>query len=158
GYNDAQATTYANTQIVRPQQGSINIWKVSNGSELIDPATRQILPGVERLFDPEDWEDYAFQSSNRTDINLKFGGSSDRTNYYTSYGYLKDIGYSINSDFERIAARMNVDQKVKSWLNVGLNMNFSRTTRNNNGQTEDSGSIFWFVDNMPPVYPLFERD
>src|SRR5690606_33607051 len=142
-----------NTQIVRPQTGSINIWNVSDGSELIDPITRKVKPGVARKFDPEDWEDYAFQNSNRTDVNIRFGGSNENTNYYTSYGYLGDKGYSINSDFERLSARMNIDQKVKEWLNIGLNLNFARTVRNNAGQSEDSGSIFWFVDNIPSVYP-----
>src|SRR5690606_5535011 len=37
GNSPEAATTYANTQIVRPQTGSINIWNVSDGSELIDP-------------------------------------------------------------------------------------------------------------------------
>jgi len=156
GYTDAQATEYANNQIVT--QGSINIWDVANGSELIDPITRTVKSGVDRLYDPENWEDYAFQNSNRTDINVKFGGSNDKTNYFTSYGYLNDQGYSINSDFKRYTGRLNLDHKVKPWLNVGLNFNVSKSERNNNGQSEDSGSIFWFVDNMPSVYPLFERD
>jgi TonB-linked SusC/RagA family outer membrane protein len=37
-------------------------------------------------------------------------------------------------------------------------MSYSGTETNNNGQSEDSGSIFWFVDNMPPIFPLFLRD
>ena len=37
-------------------------------------------------------------------------------------------------------------------------MNYARTITNNNGQSEDSGSIFWFVDNIPPIFPLFLRD
>lgn len=27
-----------------------------------------------------------------------------------------------------------------------------------NGQSSDSRSVFWFVDNIPSIYPLFERD
>lgn len=153
------AIAYANDEIVYLWNvGGVNIWDVADGAELIDPVTRTFRPGAPRLFDPEDWEDYAFQSSNRTDVNVKFGGSSDNTNYFTSYGYLTDKGYSVNSDFERFTGRLNVDQKVKPWLNAGLNLSVSKSQRNNNGQSEDSGSIFWFVDNIPAVYPLFERD
>ena len=158
GYSDAEATNYANGQIITAADGTLNIWDVKNGSELIDPATRTVLSSAKRKFDPENWEDYAFQNSTRTDVNVKFGGSSDKTNYFTSYGYLGDKGYSINSDFERYSARVNIDHKVKPWLNVGLNLNLAKTERNNNGQTEDSGSIFWFVDNIPSIYPLFTRD
>ncbi|WP_160067336.1 SusC/RagA family TonB-linked outer membrane protein [Sphingobacterium bovisgrunnientis] len=158
GYTNEQATTYANGQIVSAGAGKLNIWNVTNGSELIDPATRTVLSSATRKFDPENWEDYAFQNSTRTDVNVKFGGSSDKTNYFTSYGYLGDKGYSINSDFERFSARVNIDHKVKPWLNVGLNLNLSKSERNNNGQSEDSGSIFWFVDNIPSIYPLFTRN
>lgn len=135
-----------------------NIWKVNSAADLIDPVTRTIKSGVTRKFDPENWADYAFQNAARSDMNVRFGGNNERANYYSSLGYLNDKGYSINSDFKRFSARLNVDNKVKSWLNVGTNIGYSRTERNNAGQSEDSGSVFWFVDNMPSIYPLFERD
>lgn len=135
-----------------------NLWNVTSGAELIDPNTRKVLSGVTRKFSPENWSDYAFQNAARKDMNVRFGGSNEKANYYTSLGYLDDKGYSINSDFERFSARINVDNKVKPWLNVGTNIGYSKTERNNAGQSEDSGSIFWFVDNMPSIYPLFERD
>ncbi len=165
-YNSAPSTAtskedYANMQLFSSGigLGSLNnIWNVSSGADLIDPLTRKVRPGVTRKFDPEDWEDHAFQDAARTDLNVRFGGSSDKANYFTSLGYLNDKGYSIKSDFERFSARVNLDNRVKKWLTVGTNIGFSRTERNNGGQTSDSGSIFWFVDNMPPIYPLFERD
>lgn len=135
-----------------------NIWNVNSIADLIDPETRQVRSNVTRKFNPENWEDYAFQNAARTDINVRFGGSSDKTNYFTSFGYLGDKGYSINSDFERLTGRVSVDHKVNKIINVGMNMNYAKTERNTGGQSEDSGSIFWFVDNIPSIYPLFERD
>ncbi len=49
-------------------------------------------------------------------------------------------------------------QQIKEWLSAGINFNYARTETNNNGQSEDSGSIFWFVDNIPAIYPLYRRD
>ncbi len=157
---DAEKITYANNNLFGATGvgAANNLWNVTSAADLIDPVTRTAKPGVTRKFDPENWSDYAFQNSARKDMNVRFGGSSDKANYYTSLGYLNDKGYSINSDFERLSARINVDNKVKSWMNVGTNIGYSRTERNNAGQSEDSGSIFWFVDNMPSIYPLFERD
>lgn len=164
-YNTAPANStskvdYANANLfgARGVGPANNIWNVSNVADFIDSETRQIRPGVKRKFDPENWQDYAFQDAARSDINVRFGGASDNANYYTSLGYLNDKGYSINSDFERFSSRVNVDNKVKSWLHVGTNIGYSRTKRNNAGQSSDSGSIFWFIDNMPSIYPLFERD
>jgi TonB-linked SusC/RagA family outer membrane protein len=134
-----------------------NMWNAS-GSELIDPATRQLRAGVTRKYDPENWEDYGFQSSQRTEGNLVFRGGSENTKYFTSFGYLKDVGYIINSDFERYSATLNLESMVKPWLSVNSKMSYTGSTTNNNGQSSDSGSIFWFVDNMPPIYPLFLRD
>lgn len=135
-----------------------NLWNVSSVSDLIDPVTRKVKNNVTRKFDPENWEDHAFQNAARTDLNVRFGGATDKTNYFTSFGYLGDKGYSINSDFERFTGRLSLDHKVTNWLTVGMNTNYSKVERNTGGQSEDSGSIFWFVDNIPSIYPLFERD
>src|SRR5699024_3308077 len=135
-----------------------NLWDVTSGADLIDPNTRTVRSGVKRKWSPEVWKDYAFQSASRQDYNVKFGGNTEKSNYYSSIGYLKDVGYSINSDFDRFSGRLNLDNQVKPWLNTGINLGYARSNRNSAGQTEDSGSVFWFVDNIPSIYPLFERD
>jgi TonB-linked SusC/RagA family outer membrane protein len=135
-----------------------NIWNAADGGELIDPATHMVRPGVTRKYTPENWEDYGFQNSSRNEANLKFGGSNDATNYYASLGYLNDIGYSVNSDYERLSGRLNLSQKIKSWITGSINLAYSKSEANRGGQSEDSGSIFWFADNIPSIYPLFKRD
>ncbi|PTX15261.1 TonB-linked SusC/RagA family outer membrane protein [Pontibacter mucosus] len=159
GYDDARATTYANSSLFSSSgiNPKYNLWS-GTAAEIIDPVTRTVRPGVERKYNPENWEDYGFQNSNRSEVNVKFGGSSDKTHYYSSFGYLKDVGYLINSDYERLTARLNLNQEINSWLTGNFNFNYSRSETNNNGQSEDSGSIFWFVDNIPSIYPLFSRD
>ena len=74
-------------------------------SQLIDPQTRTVRNGVARRYDPENWANYAFQDASRQEVNLNMSGGSDTT-YYTSIGYIEDVGYSINSDF------LNVTQLV----------------------------------------------
>lgn len=160
GSGETDPTAYANANLfsangIDPRN---NMWNVANGGELIDPVTRTVKPGVTRKFDPERWEDYAFQPSARNDVNVKFGGSNEKTSYYTSLGYLKDVGYSVSSDFQRLSGRFNLNHEVKKWLNTSLNFGYAKTKRNRGGQSSDSGSIFWFMDNMPPIYPLFMRD
>jgi TonB-linked SusC/RagA family outer membrane protein len=157
--DNADPEDYANTNLFSGAgvDPFYNMWDVP-GNELIDPATGKIRSGVNRLYDPENWEDYAFQASSRLEGNVRLGGGTDKTNYFMSVGYLDDVGYSINSDFERISTRLNVNHKVKEWLTGGFNIGYSSSETNNGGQSEDSGSIFWFVDNIPAIYPLFLRD
>jgi len=158
--NNANPVNYANTNLFSSAgiNAKYNMWNVANGGELIDPETRMVREGVTRRYSPESWKDFAFQSSNRTELNVKFGGSNDKTNYYSSLGYLDDQGYSLNSDYQRLSARLNLNHEVKPWLDASMNIGYSRSETNNGGQAEDSGSVFWFVDNIPSIYPLFEKD
>src|SRR5690606_34315087 len=128
---DPVATANANlfsASGIRPQY---NMWNVANGGELIDPATGMVRPGVTRKYDPENWEDYGFQSSMRTEANLRISGGDERTEYYTSFGYLNDVGYIIDSDFERYTGRLNVNHQVKDWLSGSMNMGYTISETNN---------------------------
>jgi len=134
-----------------------NIWNV-DGENLINPDTRMLRDGVERRYTPENWEDYGFRDAIRHETNLKLSGGSEKSSYYASVGYLKDEGYIINSDYERISGRLNLTHEVKDWLSGSMNIGYGYSETNDNGQSEDSGSVFWFVDNLPPIYGLYIRD
>lgn len=157
----ADPVAYANARLFGPTAGGFpaarNIWNAA-GSALINPTTRQFNDGITRKFDPESWEDNAFQSSSRKEAIVRFGGSAGKTSYYTSFGYLDDKGYAIKSRYERFTGRLNLTHEVKPWLSGTANVGFISAKQNNPGQTSDSGSLFWFVDNMPPLYPVFLRD
>ncbi|MGK6342192.1 SusC/RagA family TonB-linked outer membrane protein [Chryseobacterium sp. DT-3] len=155
----ADPTAYANANLFGGAgiSADYNIWGTP-ASQLIDPTTGQVRPGAGRLYDPENWEDYAFQTSARTENNLSISGGTGKTTYYTNIGYLSDKGYSINSDFERYTGRLNLSHQARPWLRGDFNLGYAYSKANRNGQSSDSGSIFWFVDNIPSIYPLFRRD
>ncbi|MCO6358657.1 SusC/RagA family TonB-linked outer membrane protein [Roseivirga pacifica] len=135
-----------------------NMWNVADGGELIDPATGTVRPGVTRKYNPERWADYGIQSSTRTEANIRISGGSKDTKYFTSFGYLDDVGAIINSDYERYSTRLNIQSNVKEWLTTSVNLGYAYSENQTNGQSSDSGSIFWFSDNIPSIYPLFLRD
>ncbi|WP_121964151.1 SusC/RagA family TonB-linked outer membrane protein [Myroides sp. N17-2] len=160
-YDAAKAQKFADSNLFGARYGihpGYNMWNVSNGAELIDPTTGKVRSGVTRKYDPENWEDYAFKASHRTEGNVTMGGSSEKSSYFTSLGYLKDEGYSLNSDYERISARVNLQHKPKEWLDAKINIGYAHSESNQSGQSSDSGSVFWFTDNIPSIYPLFQRD
>lgn len=162
GLSGANAINYANASLFDPNEGGIdptyNMWNVADGSGLIDPATGKVKAGVTRRYSPENWEDYGFQQAVRQEVNLTMGGGEGKTKYFSSIGYLNDRGYITNSSFERISTRLNVSHQVKPWLSGNVNLGYTNSTTNSNGQSSDSGSVFWFVDNLPSIYPLFQRD
>lgn len=134
-----------------------NMWNAT-AAQLIDPTTRTVKDGVARKYNPENWEDYGFQSTMRSETNLSISGGEGKTTYYSGLGYLKDEGYIINSLFERYSGRLNVSHQARPWLKGEFNLGYAYSNTNRNGQSSDSGSIFWFVDNIPSIYPLYLRD
>lgn len=157
---EADPTAYANANLFG--NGGIaqhyNMWNVTNGGELIDPATRTVRSNVTRKYNPENWLDYGIQNSSRNEANIRISGGGKDSKYYASFGYLNDIGYIINSDYERYSTRINMTNNVKDWLSTSFNIGYALSETTNNGQASNSQSIFWFVDNLPPIYPLFLRD
>jgi len=134
-----------------------NMWNTA-GSNLIDPATGKVREGVMRRYNPEDWADYAYQTSVRSEYNVNMSGGSGKTTYYAGIGYLKDDGYIVKSGFERYTGRLNVSYQAKPWLKGDFNLGYAHTKTKANGQASNSNSIFWFADNIPSIYPLFLRD
>jgi TonB-linked SusC/RagA family outer membrane protein len=157
---EANPTGYANTNLFSGSGISTfyNMWNVTGGADLIDPVTHQVKSGVTRKYSPENWEDYGFQNSQRIEANVSMQGGNDKTKYFTSFGYLNDAGYIINSNFKRFNATINMSQVVKKWLTTTAKMSYTGSETNNNGQESNSNSVFWFVDNLPSIYPLYLRD
>jgi TonB-linked SusC/RagA family outer membrane protein len=157
GVRDA---TYANANLFGAGGIDINYNYYTNNdvSQLINPTTGKVVAGLTRRYTPENWRDYAFQSSIRTEANLKMSGGNDKTKYFSSFGYLDDIGYINNSSFKRYSTRLNISHKPKEWLTAQANISYTFNKTLDNGQGSSSNSVFWFVNNLPSIYPLFDRD
>ncbi len=155
----ADPEAYANSRLLGSNGigEGYNMWNVADAASLIDPATKSVRPGVQRLFTPEKYADLAFGTGIRSEANLRIGGGSERSKYFFSVGYLDDKGYSINSNFRRYSTRLNVNSDVKDWLKVGVNMGYSYSESTNNGQIAGSENVFEFADKMGPIYPVFAR-
>ena len=137
---------------------NFNYYNTNDVSLIIDPVDRTVRSGLERKYTPEDWRDYAFQASIRNEASVRMSGGENKTKYFSSFSYLDDKGYILNSNFTRYTTRLNITHQPTEWLNASANIGYTLSTTNNNGQSNDSGSVFWFVDNLPSIYPLFLRD
>lgn len=135
-----------------------NYYTTNDVSQLIDPTTGTLRSGLTRKYTPENWREFAFQSSVRTEANVKMSGGNDKTRYFSSFGYLDDIGYITNSGFKRYSARLNLTHRPAKWLTANANISYSYDKLTNNGQGTASGSVFWFANSLPAIYPLFLRD
>ncbi|MDB4768146.1 SusC/RagA family TonB-linked outer membrane protein [Flavobacteriaceae bacterium] len=169
--DNAAAIAYANANLFEGAGNAdvsdispvYNMWNVSGSgaqgvSELIDPATGTVRPGVTRRYNPELWEDFAFQNSNRTEANLTISNFSDNSSLYTSVGFIDDIGYASNTDYKRLNARVAATNSFGDFVSMNTSLNYTQSETNNNGTGSSSSSQFWWIDNLPTIYPLFTRD
>ncbi|WP_320052034.1 SusC/RagA family TonB-linked outer membrane protein [uncultured Acetobacteroides sp.] len=133
-----------------------NMWN-ADGKDLIDPATGK-FKNVSRKYTPEKWDDYLFRPGKKMEGSVKISAGNDNSSHYTSFGYLKDEGYYIGSDFQRFTARSNIDQTLTSWMKSTLNMSYAYMEKNNPGQEDNMNNGFQFVNFMPSLFPVFQRD
>jgi len=112
----------------------------------------QYKPGMDKL---TSWRDAIFRTGQKLDATVKISGGTEKTTYYTSFGYLKDEGYYIGSTFDRFTVRSNVDFQPKKWLKGNVNLAYTYTTKNAAGQGSNMNSGFVYVNQMAPVFPVF---
>jgi len=159
GKSEADAIAGANADLF--SQGGIaagyNMWSTS-GDQLINGATGKFNAGVTRKYTPENWSDYIFRTGQKTDVSVKISGGSDKSKYFTSFGYVKDEGYYIGSDFNRFNIRSNLNNDISSWLKSNVNLAYSYLNYNAPGQTDNMNNGFQFVNYMPSLFPVFQRD
>lgn len=160
GFDNEKAATWANTNLFNAKYGIAPIYNMWNadGSALIDPATGKFNAGIGRKYTPEKWEDYIFRTGQKLDASVKISGGNDKLTHYTSFSYLKDEGYYISSDFQRFNIRNNTSSQITPWLKSNIAMSYAYMKTNKPGQTDNANNGFQFVNSMPSLFPVFERD
>ena len=156
GKSYAEAGIYASQNLVS-ELGGYNNYNVAN-SELVNPVTGRLNPNAKLLYH-DDWLDEAFRPALRQENTISLSGGTEKTTYYASLGYLYDNSYTVNSDMNRINARVKVDQEVNSWFKAGFNLAYSNVKTNSpNVGSSTYSSIFYFGQSVAPIYPVYMYD
>ncbi len=173
GQTAANAMILANNQLVSSEEGGLgyNVFTVPNGQYMIgsngrmNPAAtlgrRVTYKGQDYWLTADDWNDEAYENSFRQEYNVSVSGSTDRSNFYASFGYLNSKGIVQGADMYRYTARLKADFQAKKWLKVGANAsyaNFDWNSLNADGEGESTANIFAFTSSMAPIYPVYVRD
>ncbi|HEV8285689.1 MAG TPA: TonB-dependent receptor [Chitinophagaceae bacterium] len=74
-----------------------------------------------------DWQDLAFQDAPISQYDLSLSGGNDRTTFYIAGQYLDQKGIIARNSLKRYSSRVNLENKVNSWLSAGINLSFVRT-------------------------------
>lgn len=153
GLTAAQAATNATNSVIT------DLNKNPYGSAFPQPVglDGKLVPGAKALWN-DPWTNVLQRTGVRTQGDLSFSGGGPKNTYFMSGSYLDDQGIAIESGFKRYNVRANIDGKMKSWLNAGLNIAGS-STQQKYPQSEDSNTanIINFTRLVPSFYPYFER-
>lgn len=127
----------------------------TNGKLVSDAKVR---PGYNDL----DWFKEIERMGHRQDYTVSGEGSSNKSNYYYSAGYLDEKGYVQSSDFKRFTGRTNINITPKKWLKAGMSISGSHQI--SNYTTGDASSAtafvnpFYYARNVAPIYPVYLHD
>lgn len=153
-FTEAQASQQASAQIFN--RLGYNPFNVAN--DAIVGTDGKLNPDAKLLYaDDLDWTKAIQRNGSRGDYSISFNGGSDKSDYFISLGYVKEKGFVIKSDFERINGRINVNTNPLKWFRTGINVNGS-FVKSNQGNTVDNSSSyanpFNFARGIGPIYPI----
>ncbi|QJD95515.1 TonB-dependent receptor [Mucilaginibacter robiniae] len=107
------------------------------------------------------WQDEIFSNAMIQNHNLSVSGGSEKSTYYTSFGYLDQRGIILKdqSDYKRYSFTVNSNSKVKKWLTVGENLNYAygRTLGSFNTNSEFGGPLSSAL-NLDPITSVLQTN
>ena len=74
-----------------------------------------------------DWQDAVFQKAPYRQADLQIRGGTDKTKFFSSFQHLEQTGTMVGNELQRTTGRLNIDQKVNDWLDMGVSLSLSRT-------------------------------
>ncbi len=103
------------------------------------------------------WQDQIFRQGTSQNYNLSIAGGSEKTNYYYSAGYNKQVGAIRPNDQTRFSFLTNLDHTINKYITVGVKLQASRTQNNglNSGTNALSGNVASAARLFPNV-PVFD--
>ena len=107
--------------------------------------------------DDLDWENAGTRTGTRQDYQLSYSGGSDKTDYFGSFGYTSEKGFSINSDFKRFSGRVSVNTNPVTWFKTGFNISGS-VVKTNQAATGGIVNPFYFARYIAPIYPVYAHN
>lgn len=76
------------------------------------------------------WQDQAFRTGALQMVDISASGGTEKLKYYASGSYNKQQSFIIANDLDRFSGRLNVDNKVNKFIDMGFTLSLSRTNIN----------------------------
>ncbi len=160
----AEANAYAAEHLI-DKNLKYNCYKGIADNQIIDPLTGKLNPNAKARKWNDKWSKDPFKNGLRQEYNVNVQGGDENTQAYASLGYLSDEGYMVGSKFERISARLKLDQKINDHVKIGGNIAYANTSLSKFADVDQLGTtdgyyqnIFMFSQMIAPIYPIYMYD
>lgn len=95
------------------------------------------------------WQEELFKRAPMMKHNLSLSGGSEKTRYYFSGEYFNQDGVALGSSFKRYSVTLNVDNEVRKWFKLGVNLKFN--SRNDNVSATENNVIQTALSIAPDI-------
>lgn len=101
------------------------------------------------------WFKEIFQNAAYTNVNMSYGGGSDKGTYYIGSEYFDQEGVVIHTNFKRYAARINSVGNITNYLRIGQNLNVVYT-EGTGLQNQYENGVLAMVYRIPSIIPVYD--
>ncbi|WP_257658316.1 SusC/RagA family TonB-linked outer membrane protein [Parapedobacter lycopersici] len=101
-----------------------------------------------------DWEDRLFRTGIYQTNDLSVSGGTESTRYYSSLSYTKDQNRIVINDYDRIAGRVNLSQKIGKHVEFISNISISNNKQQGFNDTRNLGGNY-YLQTRNLLWPLY---
>lgn len=94
----------------------------------------------------QDMQDLIFRTAVRDEVNLTASGSNNAFKYYINAAYLNEDGIIVNSGYNRLTSRINMEYRPNKRLTLNSKVSAIYTSRNG---TDESGVLNQLLERVP---------
>ncbi|QXP63069.1 TonB-dependent receptor [Polaribacter sp. HaHaR_3_91] len=120
----------------------------------------KLNPNAELTYESLDWFDFLERTGSRKNHSVNVASGGENHSIFYSASYLKEEGYVIESDYERVTNRLNADFKLTDNISAGGSVYITAT--DSHGPTSGGGSStanpFSWANSLGPIYPVYQVD
>ena len=156
GGTDAENAAQASAEIY--DRLGYNPFNVAN--DQIVGTDGSLNPNAQVIADGLDWYDVLERVGSRESHSLNISGGGENHNLFFSGSNLKEEGYVIESDYERLTGRLGGTFYPTDWLTFGGSINLASSEQNGLGGAGTTSIVnpFGFAKDVGSIYPVYVVD
>jgi TonB-linked SusC/RagA family outer membrane protein len=104
-----------------------------------------------------DWYDALTEQGYIQNHTLGFSGGTENARYYAGLSYYDEKGVVINTNLKRYSLRLNNEFRIKPFIRVGSNFQYTYRDNPNLGQSPASENDIMFALTINPLIPVYDE-